>query len=89
MRRARLLRASSFIWVIVPVGLYLLFQTAGLPHVIWSYDWRPLGPGSHGDSSRRYYIRCTYIGTTGSLTEYPTDGTCETIRFARPRRAAP
>ncbi|MFG1339974.1 hypothetical protein [Xanthobacter autotrophicus] len=89
MRRARLLRASYFISVIVPVGLYLLFQTAGLPHVIWSYDWRPLGPGSHRDSSRRYYIRCTYVGTTGALTEYPTDGTCGYVRFARPLRAAP
>lgn len=83
MRKPRLIRPTFFIWLVVPVLMFGTCHQYGLPHVIWSYDWRPLGPNSFADFSSRHYTRCTYLGWGWRLhTEYPTDGTCGWLRFA-------
>ena len=87
MKKVRFLRAGYFIWPLVPLALFA-FGGTGEPYVIWSYDWRALGTNSREDWSQRYYTRCTYIGWSGALTEYPADGKCGWVRFAPARRAA-
>jgi hypothetical protein len=67
MRKVSFLRAAYFVWIIVPMGLYAVYAAFGLPHVIWSYDWSPIGPDSYTDFSRRQYTRCTYAGPTVRL----------------------
>ena len=84
----RLIRPVYFVWVVAPVLVWLAYLTFGLPHVIWSYEWRPLGPNSFAEFSRRHYTRCTYAGPYGVFTEYPTDGTCGLVRFKKKRGTA-
>ena len=81
MRQPRLLRLSFFIWLAIPIAAYLAYLTFGLPHLIWSYDWRD--NGTYDPAAQRYYTRCTYIGWYGAVTEYPTDGRCGWLRFAK------
>lgn len=83
MTKVRFLRASYFVWVIVPLAAYAFYLSEGLPHVIWSYDWQQPAGASYGDFALRRYTRCTYAGPYGLLTEYPTDGTCGWVRFVR------
>ena len=78
------LRPGYFIWIIVPVALYLTFLAIGLPHFIWSYDWRD--NGTYDPFAKRYYTRCTYIGPYGSFTErFPDNGKCDWFQFHKKR----
>ena len=55
-----------------------LFAFTGMPgdvHVIWSYEWRALGPDSGTDFSQRHYTRCTYVGAHRAITA-PAMATC-------------
>lgn len=83
MRKPRLIRLSFFVWLVVPALMFGTYQMYGLPHVIWSYDWRATGPNSFADFSKRHYTRCTYLGWDGLVTDYPSDGTCGWLRFAK------
>ncbi len=77
----RLIRASYFIWLIIPLTGYVLFQVYGLPHVIWSYDWRNDGQG-YDPFAKRHYTRCTYIGAFGTFTDNaPSQGRCDWFQF--------
>ncbi|MCA1241457.1 hypothetical protein LC092_03290 [Stappia stellulata] len=87
--RVPLVRVSYFVWVIVPVAAWLGIAAVGLPHVIWFYDWQPLGPDSYGDPTQRHYTRCSYLGPYGRLTERPADGRCGWLRFVRDGEARP
>lgn len=82
MKKARLIRPAYFIWLVVPLALFALGGTGDV-YVIWSYDWRPLGPNASSDWTQRHYTRCTFIGRHGAITEYPTNGRCGWVRFAR------
>ncbi len=82
MRKPRLLRPSFFVWLIVPALMLGTYQLYGLPHVIWSYDWRAMGPNSFADFSKRHYTRCSYLGPTGLIIDHPNDGKCSWLRFA-------
>ena len=83
MNQVPFLRASYFVWAIVPPAIFAIAELQGLPHVIWSYDWRVLGPDSHADFAQRFYTRCTYVGWRGAITEFPESGKCGWVRFAR------
>ena len=75
--RVRWVRASYFIFLVVPVGLWLAYQAYGLPHVIWSYSWIDQGQG-YGPLKQRHYTRCTYLGPYGAVTErHPLTGKCK------------
>lgn len=82
--KVRFVRAGYFVWLIVPtlmVGAYHLF---GTPYIIWSYDWRPLGPTSYADFDQRHYTRCTFLGWGPRLhTEHPANGRCGWVRFVK------
>lgn len=88
MRPPRLIRLSYFMWIALPVLMFGIYQFYGLPHTIWSYDWRPLGSNHLTDFAQRYYTRCTWIGPYGPITTYPDDGTCGLVRFFRETEVA-
>ena len=69
----RFVKPLYFIWIVVPVAIYLGYQIFGLPHFIWSYDFRA---SSYDPSAQRFYTRCTYLGPYGTFTTYPENGTC-------------
>ena len=80
--KPRLLRFSFFIWVIVPVAIYLAYLTFGLPHMIWSYEFRQIGPASTANPfAGRYYTRCTYIGPYGAFSSSASNGKCALVSF--------
>ena len=83
--KPRLLRPSFFYWLIPTIILIMAYLTYGTPYVIWSYDWRNNGLG-YSQIDQRYYTRCSYLGRKGLVTEYPTNGTCDWLRF--PERGA-
>ena len=65
--------------MIVPLALYGAYLAFGLPHGIWSYDFR----GTFSDRAGRWYTRCTFIGPYGAFTLYPTDGKCGWVIFRK------
>lgn len=77
--RTPFVRPSYFIWVIVPLVLYGAFLLWGLPHGIFSYDFR----GTFADRAGRWYTRCTFIGPYGDFTTTPTDGRCAWVIFRK------
>jgi len=88
MKKLRFLRPGYFIWLAVPLALFALGVSGDL-YVLWSYDWRALGADSRENWSQRHYTRCTYVGRSGTLTDYPADGKCGLVRFASSAEAAP
>jgi hypothetical protein len=79
MMKLHFLRASFFVWIILPVAAYLVYQIFGLPHFIWSYDWRD--NGTYDPYKPRIYTRCSFYGPYGEFTTYPKNGKCEWFRF--------
>ncbi len=81
--KVRLLRARYFVWVLVVAAFYLAWLGFGLPHLLWSYEWRDNGQG-YSLYAKRFYTRCTYVGPYGALTEhFPRDGKCGWLRFQK------
>lgn len=78
--RPRFFRLSYLFWIVVPAVLFGTYGLYGLPHMIWSYDFR----GTFSDDwSNRHYTRCTFIGPFGEFTTYPNDGRCAWLLFAK------
>lgn len=80
MKKVRLIKAVYFIWLIVPVALFVVYALYGLPHVIWSYEWRDDGQG-YSNIHLRHYTRCTFLGPQGRIKTYPIDGNCGWVLF--------
>jgi len=76
--KPRLLRPVYFIWALPAALLLASYLTYGLPYIIWSYEFRAQ---TYSDLDRRYYTRCSYIGSGGLITELPTNGKCSWFRF--------
>ncbi len=54
--RQSFLRPNYFIWIIVPIAVYLTYLALGLPHFIWSYSF--LDNGQRYDPfAERYYTQ--------------------------------
>lgn len=80
MTRPRLIRVRYFFWIIVPLVLWLAFQTFGLPHMIWEYSWIDQGQGMN-PYAERIYTRCSFIGPFGLFDQNPINGRCGLVRF--------
>lgn len=78
--KLRFLRPSYFVWIIVPLALFVGYLTYGLPHAAWSYAWVDAGQG-YGPFAGRHYTSCTYLGPYGAITIRPSDGRCPWVRF--------
>lgn len=78
---AKLGRARYFIWVIIPVLLFLMFKVVGLPHLAFNYTYRDDGRGYEPFAPGRWYVTCTYIGYYGHFKYTTNDGTCPWFKF--------
>ena len=72
--------ASMFLWLVVPVGLWLAIALWGTPHIVGTY--RYLGNGYLPPEERRY-IDCTYFGWIDALTVPAIHEHCPWVRFFR------
>jgi hypothetical protein len=80
MTRVRFFRLSHFVWVPVVAALYLSILVVGLPHMLWTYDFR--APTRYStDFDSRFYTRCSYAGPYGVVNGSPKNGRCAWIRF--------
>lgn len=71
--KARLIRPSYFLWVVVPLTLWLAYLSFGLPHVLWRYEWRGVSSASFEE---RWKTQCWFIGPYGELSEPAHEGSC-------------
>ena len=82
--KARLMHAKYFIWTIVPITLWLVWMTIGLPHILWNYEWRGTDSTNY---EKRYQTACHFIGPYGDQTVSAQDGSCGWwIRFFKDRK---
>lgn len=79
-RKPRFIRLSYFLWIVVPLAMYGVYQAYGLPHFIFSYAFIDEGQG-HDPMADRYYTRCHFIGTYGGFTVPATQGRCGWVKF--------
>lgn len=70
--------AAFFLWILVPLGLWLAVALWGTPHVMGTYTY---AGSSYRPPEHRYYQTCTYYGWAGAITVSATDGQCSWIRF--------
>ena len=75
-----MIRPVYFIWIVVPIALYLAFLLFGLPHMALSYTFRDNGQG-YDPFAYRWYLTCTYEGPYGSRKIYAANGKCPWFRF--------
>ena len=78
--KPRFIKFSYFIWLVVPVSLWLIYQAFGLPHAIWSYSWIDEGQG-HDVFAHRTYTSCLFIGPYGEFERPAENGKCGWVRF--------
>lgn len=71
--------AALFLWLLVPLGAWAVYETYGTPHLVVSYIFT--GGSRYDPFADRYYHSCTYFGWTGQRTVPAIDGRCPWIRF--------
>ena len=76
-----LLNLRYFVWIIVPVLLYAVYVTWGLPHIAFNYTYRDDGRGYRPFAPDQIYLSCTYVGFYGPFKYEPNDGACPWFRF--------
>lgn len=78
--KPRFIRLSYFIWLIVPAGLVAAQLTAGLPAILWRYEFVSSG-NRYIPFDERYFTSCTFWGPYGLHKAPAHDGRCGVIRF--------
>jgi len=74
--------AGLFLWLIVPLGVWLAISLYGTPHVALSYRFHDNGR-PHDPRVSRVYVSCDYLGWHGWQTLLADRGTCPWVRFLR------
>lgn len=82
MSSPKLIRMSYFIWMLVPVMIWVGYKHYGLPHFIWSYSWVNEGQG-YDPFAKRWYTRCTHVGPYGEYTASAINGKCKLVKFVK------
>lgn len=72
--------AALFLWLVVPLSIWLAISLFGTPHVIGTYRFYDNGDRYNPYAPRRY-IDCTYYGWSGTHTVSATNGACPWVRF--------
>lgn len=72
--------AALFLWLIVPLGLWLAVALLGTPHLVVSYTFHDNGD-VYNPRAHRHYITCTYWGWTGMHRVAAEHGQCPWVRF--------
>ncbi|MEM9098686.1 MAG: hypothetical protein AAGC79_09190 [Pseudomonadota bacterium] len=74
--------ATLFLWVLVPLGIWLVIALWGTPHI--ALTWRFYDNGDRfNPRAERHYIDCTYYGYLGAITIPAERGSCPRIRFLK------
>ncbi|MEO0624687.1 MAG: hypothetical protein AAFU49_12945 [Pseudomonadota bacterium] len=73
---------ALFLWINVPMGLWLAVWLWGTPHALWTF--RYVDPGNPYSTAPRRHIDCTYLSWTGSRTAPAVAERCPWIRFFKP-----
>lgn len=71
---------SLFLWIAGAALVYGLCAVHGLPHLIWSYEFRDNGD-PHNPYAERYYTACTFLGPHGAFRVPASNGRCGWVRF--------
>lgn len=79
-RRYHMKIIALFVWMLVPLGLWIGYQSYGTPHAALTYQFRDNGD-IYNPSASRHYLNCTYYGIEGAITMSALNGTCPWIRF--------
>ena len=72
--------AALFLWIVVPIGLWVGYTNYGTPHVVGTYRFYDNGDVYNPRAHRRY-IDCTYYGWAGVITVPAIDERCPWVRF--------
>lgn len=72
--------AAIFLWVLVPLGLWIGVTVWGTPHIALSYRFLNNGD-RYNPRAERHYVDCTYYGYAGAITIGADNGACPWIRF--------
>lgn len=70
---------ALFLWVLVPLGLWLAVTLWGTPHVLGTYRFFDNGDRYNPWAHRRY-IDCTYYGWAGIITVPARNARCPWVR---------
>ena len=81
--KPRIFRLSYFVWLIIPISIYGIYQTIGSPHVFWNYQY--VGTQRANSFS---YTACSYIGPTGEFWSSADGGDCSPIKFRKSTRGS-
>lgn len=84
--RVPLVRASYFLWIAVPLALYVGYLQVGLPHLVFQYTYTPLGHPYDPHAPRKYHT-CQYVGPYGFVWVNAVREHCGWIRFIRREEA--
>ena len=71
-----------FLWLLVPVALWLAVTVFGTPHLLISYTYRGV-EGRFVPSVEHIHRDCRYVGWTGRRQAAAHQGRCAWIRFYR------
>lgn len=72
--------AALFIWLLVPLGVWLGITLYGTPHVVLSYTFYDNGR-RYDPTAPRVYISCDYLGWYGWRSVPAWNGDCPWVRF--------
>ncbi|WP_350335271.1 hypothetical protein [Coralliovum pocilloporae] len=70
-----------WLWLIVPIVLFMIYLLAGLPHMIIEYQYRAHNGRHYDPFAERTYFTCTYGGPYGFKTRPAINGKCAWFRF--------
>lgn len=74
--------AALFLWMVVPLGLWIAVMVWGTPHIALSYRFLNNGD-RYNPRAERHYVDCTYYGYSGAITIDAKNGACPWIRFIK------
>lgn len=77
-----LISPKYFIWMFVPIFIFIFVQIFGKPHFIWNYQYQLTWDFSEQDY-RRHYTQCTFVGEHGEITISSKNGACDWLIFRK------
>lgn len=81
MRMLVLIAGLSF-WLVAVGAVYWVYQSYGLPNLLWSYSFID-NDDRYNPHIKRFYTSCTYLGPYGAFTQDARNGRCPLLRLHR------
>jgi hypothetical protein len=73
---------SLFLWLLMPLGLWIAVSLYGAPHLVVSYRFHDNG-SPYNLRIARHYISCTWVGLSGVITLPAQEGHCPWVRLIK------